>query len=354
MRTAYAQGALDDLVSDRIPDVPGVAPTGLPEAIRPLIAGLVADMQLGIQATKAAEAAATLFIKANMWPTGGAEIPGTDLLALLTTVPGVGAVTALGWLAEVTDPKRFLHAKQVAAFAGCDPSLKVSAGKTTSHVRRAGNLRLHQALLYAASGVLRKPADKLGQWGKSIAGRHKKGGYRKACGAVARRIATALWYVHSKAEPFSYEQYTFTQPTVVRAEKLDNFLKPRAVLLLKAEGIHSSSQLAEAYYKGTLGGIYGLGGQSIAEIKDWIGRNTVKGNHLPEPERSASVPGAKQRKSYTLNSALQFTKKERNGKVDSNASSQSNHASGPGNKAGGKARAKAQRQGSGSGRRQVK
>jgi len=50
------------------------------------------------------------------------------------------------------------------------------------------------ALLYAASGILRKPNDKMGQWGKSIAGRHKKGGYRKACGALARRIACGLLF----------------------------------------------------------------------------------------------------------------------------------------------------------------
>ena len=56
-------------------------------------------------------------------------------------------------LAEVCDPNRFVNSKQVAAFCGCDPSLKVSAGNVTSQVRRKGNARLHDALIGAAGNV---------------------------------------------------------------------------------------------------------------------------------------------------------------------------------------------------------
>ena len=100
-----------------------------------------------------------------------------------------------------------------------------------------GNIRLHQALLYAAAGILRQPSEPLGQWGRSIAGRHKKGGHRKACGAIARRLACALWHVHRKGELFSYDQYQLATTILLPTVGLDTFLPARAVKILRAEKI---------------------------------------------------------------------------------------------------------------------
>ncbi len=309
MRSAEGEGILSDLVEGVTPCVPGVAPDGLPPAIRPLISALLADMKSAVSETNRATTTADNFVRARDWPTGKGDIPGTNLLALLRSVPGVGQTTALTWLAEITDPRRFDHAKQVAAYAGCDPSLKVSAGKVTSHTRRAGNLRLHQALLYAASGLLRQPHTPLGMWGKSIAGRHKKGGHRKACGAVARRLACALWHVHRKAEPFSYAAYRLSQKLVVPSTPLDGFLKPRAVTLLAAEGIQTSADLADAYADGKLATIFGLGQKTLDAVREWVIRwgKTVHNPRRPHgPARSGKTPPGQ---SYVLNSALTFQPK---------------------------------------------
>ena len=143
--------------------------------VRPVIRALLAELRHTLGEAHKATVATENYVKARDWPISTGTMPGTELLGILRTVPGVGELAALHWLAEITDPRRFQNAKQVAAFAGCDPSLKVSAGKVTSYVRRQGNLRLHQALLYAASGLLRRRDDPLGQWGRSIAGRNKKG-----------------------------------------------------------------------------------------------------------------------------------------------------------------------------------
>jgi len=180
MRSAEGEGILSDLIEGAVPSVPGVAPDGLPEAVRPLVNALLLDMKSALKEADHATSTAVKFVRARDWPTGKGKIPGTELLGLLRSVPGVGETTALTWLAEVTDPTRFDHAKQVAAYCGCDPSLQVSAGRVTSHTRRAGNARLHQALLYATSVVLRHPQTPLGPWGRPIAGRHKSGGRRKA------------------------------------------------------------------------------------------------------------------------------------------------------------------------------
>ncbi len=273
MRSAQAEGVLSDMLDGRVPAVPGVSPLGLPPPVRPRITALMADMRASLNRVKLATIAATNFISARDWPIGTGTVPGSNLLALLQSVPGVGVNTSITWLVEVCDPRRFQADKQVAAFSGCDPSLKVSAGKVTSQVRRQGNLRLHQALLYAASGLLRRPAEPLGAWGKSIAGRHKKGGHRKACGAVARRLAASLWHVHRKGEMFTYDGYNLSSEILLPNVPLSSFLTRRAVATLATEGIRTTKDLAAAYSGGKLASIYGLGQQSIASIKSWVQYN---------------------------------------------------------------------------------
>ena len=67
-----------------------------------------------------------------------AFLPGKEMLQLLQSVPGVGPVTAAVWLAEVVTPRRFPSPKALTAYIGCDPSLKVSAGKVTERGKGGG------------------------------------------------------------------------------------------------------------------------------------------------------------------------------------------------------------------------
>jgi hypothetical protein len=302
-------------------------------------------MRSALKAVRAATNATLEFVRSRKWPTGGPDISGADLYDLLRTVPGVGETTALTWLAEVTDPRRFDHPKQVAAYCGCDPSLKVSAGKVTTHVRRAGNERLHQALLYAASGLLRRTGDPIGQWGRSIAGRHKKGGHRKACGAVARRIAAGLWHVHRKAEPFSYAQYYLSSKLLVPDVPLKTFLPPRLVRLLHATGIKSTPDLATAYNEGRLATIFGLGAGSIQTIKTWLHANAIRTGPDGAPAPRPAKPHQSQGKAYPLSPALQFKpKRAAKGQPNGNQTTETSRAkarSGSGTTAGSAAAAPA-------------
>src|SRR5208283_5418341 len=138
---------------------------------------------------------------------GSPDVPGGVLLDLLCTVPGIGKITALTWVYTVCDPLRFPTSKAVAAFCGCDPTLKISAGKVTAHVRRGGNKDLHIALVQAAMGLVGRASEPIGRWGARLAAKPGRGQWRKAVGAVARRLAVGLYHVHLKIEPFSYLKY---------------------------------------------------------------------------------------------------------------------------------------------------
>jgi transposase len=375
MRSIQAENILSDLIDGAPVSVPGAPPDGLPPEVRPVISALLKDLRSDLNEAHHATVASENFIKSRDWPIAPPDtpdpptpihhvsrftphvsrfphhesrithhaplaprtsplsprtIPGTDLLALLRTVPGVGENTALTWLSEITDPRRFQNAKQVAAFAGCDPSLKISAGKVTSYVRRQGNLRLHQALLYAASGLLRRTDDPLGNWGRSIAGRHKKGGHKKACGAIARRLACGLWEVHRRGQPWSYDQYTLAQKIVCPLTPLGTLLPRKAVLVLRSAGIRNSHQLAAAYNDGKLAAIQGFGDTSIRAVKQWVLRtskpirpNAPNPNPNPNPQSlSEAVPsGTGKPKTYVLSPSLAF-KKERRRKVSNDQDTQ--------------------------------
>jgi transposase len=284
IRSAEGQGLLSELIEGHIPNCPLVAPDGLPESIRGIVATLLADLHNHTLAAHAAQVEARTFVRAHDWPTAKGPVPGQRLLEHLMSVPGVGEITALAWLAEICDPRRFQNVKQVAAFCGCDPSLKTSAGKVTSYTRRQGNARLHYHLVNAASGLIRSPTEQFGQLGRSIAGRHKKGGWKKACGALARRIACGLWYVHSKDEPFSYDGYKFMLIPDFRAVPIREIVGPAPATLLRREGYKDTRQLIAAYYQGRLALIPGFGDASLRKIRDWLREQHSKPAGLEPPE----------------------------------------------------------------------
>lgn len=270
MRSAEAEGLIDDLVHGRVPMSPVISPDGLPKQMRPVIGKLYDRMKDASTETKLALGVTKKFIETHRWPTTKGLIAGTRLLEILQTVPGVGLGTSISWLSEIGDPGRFAAAKQVAAYCGCDPSLKVSAGKVTSMTRRAGNARLHNALNYAAQAVMQRPQLPLAQWGRSIAGRHKKGGYRKAAGAVTRRIACSLWHVHRLGEEYDESHYRFDVLPRVPDVALGDVVGKRYHPLLKDAGISTSQELAGAYVRGELAKLRGFGAAALDAVQKWV------------------------------------------------------------------------------------
>lgn len=195
---------------------------------------------------------------------GGTCRDGSELLNRFLEVPGIGKVAAMTFIAEVANPHRFPNAKAVAAFCGCDPSVKISAGKVTSQTRRKGNAILHMALLHAGGSVLRskKPCP-LADWGKAIRGRNKTGAYKKAASAVARKLSSILWSMWLTGEP--WQALRHGRRPVLKEQALTEILSPRVCKLLATVNIKTTTELLNQ--QAILATIPGLGQKALEEIK---------------------------------------------------------------------------------------
>jgi transposase len=256
-----------------------ICPEGLPPEVGRLIMEMYDDFDNHSEKAKHFEKAALDYAKGIQWETDAGYVSGEELVKNLKTIPSVGDITALVWLSEVVTPLRFETAKHLSAYCGCDPSLKVSADKVTSHVRRKGNNKLHYQLVKVAGTCINRHSEAFGKWGYQIFKKHTKGGYKKATGAVARRIATAMYYVHKKNEPFSYDKYNFYRINVPMKAVEDMGLSKRLVNLLMANEILDSKKLIEQYSTGKIHDIRGFGKKAIQEVNIWLQNNkNKKGN----------------------------------------------------------------------------
>jgi transposase len=122
-------------------------------------------------------------------------------VALLTSMPGVGMLTALTILAELGDYHRFGHSRSVACFAGLVPSSKRSDkscryGKLTKRGPVGLRCILVEVSLNAARGVPR-----YGALYESVK-QKKCSNVGKA--AVARQMLEDAWTMLMKREPFRF------------------------------------------------------------------------------------------------------------------------------------------------------
>ena len=74
-----------------------------------------------------------------------------DRVTLLRTAPGVGLITAMEFLLELQDVRRFRRSEQLAAYVGLTPS-QFSTGDRVrlGHITKAGNAGLRQCLVEAS------------------------------------------------------------------------------------------------------------------------------------------------------------------------------------------------------------
>jgi transposase len=125
---------------------------------------------------------------------------------LFMTIPGVGPLTALAFKTYVDRPQRFQKSKAVGAALGLTPR-KYASGEMDydGHITKCGDafLRSH---LYEAAKVLLSRAGKssdLKSWGLRLAKRSSK---KKACVAVARRLAVIMHAMWRDGTVFQTEQ----------------------------------------------------------------------------------------------------------------------------------------------------
>lgn len=124
-------------------------------------------------------------------------LAGTDpVVPRLRTVPGVGPITAVAFVAALDDITRFAGAHQVQAYLGLVPS-EYSSGERQlrGRITKRGNKRTRWLLVEAAWRVLRSSdleAAPLRAWAERIALRRGK---RIAAVALARRLAGILFAI---------------------------------------------------------------------------------------------------------------------------------------------------------------
>lgn len=122
----------------------------------------------------------------------------------LMTVPGVGVITALGFVATIDDPARFRRSASAGAYLGLTPKIYAS-GETmrVGRISRRGDDFLRRSLYEAANAVLTRidRFSALKSWGLRIA---KRGGFKKAKVAVARKLATILHAMWKTGEEFRW------------------------------------------------------------------------------------------------------------------------------------------------------
>ena len=254
-----------------------VCPEGLPPEVKKIIINMYADFDRHYEKASYYKKLALDYAKRIEWETDGGYARGDTLIKNLLTVPSVGEMTVLIWLSEVVTPLRFKTDKHISAFCGCDPSLKVSAGKVTSQTRRKGNAKLHHQLVTVAGSCISRHSEPFGKWGYALMKKHVKGGYKKACGAVARRLVTALYYVNKHNEPFSYDKYNFYKITVPDIDLMDMGFSTRVFNVLSANSLTCSIAIADMFVAGELFKLRGFGNKAAREVQAWIDINRKGG-----------------------------------------------------------------------------
>lgn len=126
---------------------------------------------------------------------------------VLMQISGVGALTAVAFMATVGDPGRFRHSRTVGAWVGLVPAKRASgASDPQQRITREGDAYLRTLLVNCAHYVLGPfgPDCDLRRHGQAIAARGGKNAKKRAVVAVGRKLAVLLhrlWRTRAVYEP---------------------------------------------------------------------------------------------------------------------------------------------------------
>jgi transposase len=128
----------------------------------------------------------------------------SPLAGRLMTVPGVGPLVALSFIAAIDDVGRFASSGDVGAYLGLTPPRRQS-GETdyNGRISRCGEARLRCLLYEAATCLIQRVRrfSPLKAWAMRLAGRI---GFRKAAVAVARKLAVILFAIWRDGTTFRW------------------------------------------------------------------------------------------------------------------------------------------------------
>ena len=120
----------------------------------------------------------------------------------MTSVPGVGAITALTFATAIDDPERFGRSSDVGAYLGLTPK-RYQSGEVDicGRISKAGDPAARSLLFEAANTLMTrvKKDSALRRWGLALMARS---GAKKAKVAVARKLAVILHCIWTDGTTF--------------------------------------------------------------------------------------------------------------------------------------------------------
>ncbi len=135
-----------------------------------------------------------------------ARARGSAACRLLMSAPGVGPVTALAFAATIDDPTRFAKSRTVGAYVGLT-SRRFQSGEMdySGRISKHGDAMVRSLLYEAASSMLTvvRKAHPLKDWARRI---KKRSSHKKACVALARKLAVILQRMPIIGEPFRWPE----------------------------------------------------------------------------------------------------------------------------------------------------
>ncbi len=135
-----------------------------------------------------------------------ARAKGSPACRLLMSTPGVGPVTALAYVATIGEAERFAKSRAVGAYVGLTSRRWQSGGMDYSgRISKHGDAMLRALLYEAANSLLTvvRRAHPLKDWARRI---KRRTSHKKACVALARRLAVILHRMLITGEAFRWPE----------------------------------------------------------------------------------------------------------------------------------------------------
>jgi len=121
---------------------------------------------------------------------------------LLTSIPGVGTVTATAFAAAVEDPTNFENSRAVGSWIGLTPK-RYQSGEVDydGHISRRGDGKLRTLLYEAASVILNRSSETstLRTWALAL---KERLGFKRTAVALARKLAVVMHTMLKTGELF--------------------------------------------------------------------------------------------------------------------------------------------------------
>lgn len=125
----------------------------------------------------------------------------------ISTIPGVGALTATAIIAQVSDPSIFKNGREFSAYFGLVPGHKGTGGKKQNlGISKRGDRYIRTMLVHGARTRMAHDkrldrTDKTALWAKEL---RERSCWNKAVVALANKTARIIWHAMNEGEEFKY------------------------------------------------------------------------------------------------------------------------------------------------------